>query len=81
MATALSDSAARAKRAGSPLFDLLAFRRDPLKFLTSLAREHGDIVQFRMGPQRALLLNHPDLVRDALVARADHFHKGRALQR
>ncbi|HZH91405.1 MAG TPA: cytochrome P450 [Pyrinomonadaceae bacterium] len=81
MATALSDSAARAKRAGSPLFDLLAFRRDPLKFLTSLAREHGDIVQFRMGPQHALLLNHPDLVRDALVARADHFHKGRALQR
>jgi cytochrome P450 len=81
MATALSTPDARPKRAGSPLFDLLAFRRDPLRFLTRLAREHGDIVQFRMGPQRALLLNHPDLIRDALVTRGDHFHKGRALQR
>ncbi|HEX8635792.1 MAG TPA: cytochrome P450 [Pyrinomonadaceae bacterium] len=81
MATALSTPDARPQRAGSPLFDLLAFRRDPLKFLTRIAREHGDIVQFRLGPQRALLLNHPDLIRDALVTRGDHFHKGRALQR
>ncbi|HZH31376.1 MAG TPA: cytochrome P450 [Pyrinomonadaceae bacterium] len=81
MATALSTPDTRARRTGSPLFDLLAFRRDPLKFLTRLAREHGDAVQFRLGPQRALLLNHPELVRDALVTRGDHFHKGRALQR
>jgi cytochrome P450 len=81
MANTLSTPDARARRAGSPLFDLLAFRRDPLKFLTRLAREHGDAVQFRLGPQRALLLNHPELVRDALVTRGDHFHKGRALQR
>lgn len=81
MATLLSHTAPRAKRKGSPLFDLLAFRRDPLKFLTRLAREHGDIVPFRLGPQRALLLNHPDLIKDALVTRADYFHKGRALQR
>ncbi|HYP00986.1 MAG TPA: cytochrome P450, partial [Pyrinomonadaceae bacterium] len=81
MATVLSTPDARAKRTGSPLFDLLAFRRDPLKFLTRIAREHGDIVHFRIGPQHALLLNHPELVRDALVTRADFFHKGRALQR
>jgi cytochrome P450 len=81
MATAISQPDMRAQRAGSPLFDLLAFRRDPLKFLTRLAREHGDIVHFRLGPQHALLLNHPELVRDALVTRGDHFHKGRALQR
>jgi cytochrome P450 len=81
MATAISTPGASAKRTGSPLFDLLAFRRDPLKFLTRLAREHGDIVPFRMGPQHVLLLNHPDLVRDALVTHADYFHKGRALQR
>jgi cytochrome P450 len=81
MATALSTPDMRPKRAGSPLFDLLAFRRDPLKFLTRIAREHGDIVNFRMGPQHVLLLNHPDLIRDALVTRGDHFHKGRALQR
>ncbi|HLL72297.1 MAG TPA: cytochrome P450 [Pyrinomonadaceae bacterium] len=81
MASALSTPDARPMRAGSPLLDLLAFRRDPLKFLTRIAREHGDIVHFRIGPQHVLLLNHPDLVKDALVTRADCFHKGRALQR
>jgi cytochrome P450 len=81
MSDALSHGGARSKRTASPLFDLLAFRRDPLKFLTRLAREHGDIVPFRLGPQHVLLLNHPDLVKDALVTRADYFHKGRALQR
>ena len=81
MATETLPLVPRTKRNGSRLFDLLAFRRDPLKFLTRLAREHGDIVPFRMGPQHVLLLNHPDLVKDALVTRADCFHKGRALQR
>ncbi|MDT7541284.1 MAG: hypothetical protein QOE33_1188 [Acidobacteriota bacterium] len=59
----------------------LAFRRDPLSFLTRLAREHGDIAHFRVGGQHAYLLNHPDLIRDVLVNNQDCFHKGRALQR
>jgi cytochrome P450 len=63
------------------LVGYLAFRRDPLNYLTRLAREHGDIVYFHVGTQRAYLLNHPDLVRDVLVNHQDHFHKGRALQR
>ncbi len=66
---------------GRQLLGFLAFRRDPLNFITRLAREHGDVVHFKMGPQHAFMLNHPDLVRDALVTRQDHFHKGRALQR
>ena len=66
---------------GASLFGFLAFRRDPLKFLTRAAREYGDIVHFRLGPQHAYLLNHPDLVKDVLVTRNDHFQKGRALQR
>src|SRR5256714_4182493 len=57
------------------------FRRDPLKFFTRLAREYGDIVQFRTGPQRVFLLNHPDYVRDILVTHHERFIKGRALQR
>lgn len=60
---------------------MIAFRRDPLKFLSGLAREYGDVAQFRVGPQRAFLLSHPDLVRDMLVTHHDRFHKGRALQR
>src|SRR5256714_14739477 len=57
------------------------FRRDPLKFFTRLAREYGDMVQFRAGPQRIFLLNHPDYVRDVLVTHHERFQKGRALQR
>jgi cytochrome P450 len=59
----------------------LYFRREPLTFLTRLAREYGDVVQFRAGPQRVFLLNHPDYVRDVLVTHHERFHKGRALQR
>src|SRR2546430_2181986 len=57
------------------------FRRDPLKFFTRLAREYGDAVQFRAGPQRVFLLNHPDYVRDVLVTHHARYRKGRALQR
>jgi cytochrome P450 len=66
---------------GARLRGYFAFRRDPLNFLTRLAREHGDIVHFIVGAQHAYLLNHPDLIRDVLVNQPDHFHKGRALQR
>ena len=58
-----------------------AFRRDPLGFLTRLARQYGDVAQFRVGPQKAFLLSHPDHVRDVLVTHHERFHKGRALQR
>jgi cytochrome P450 len=60
---------------------MFAFRRDPLKFLTHLAREYGDVSRFRVGPQTFYFLNHPDLVRDVLVTHHERFHKGRALQR
>jgi cytochrome P450 len=66
---------------GSQFWFFRRFRRDPLKFLLGLAREYGDVAQFRLGPQRAFLLNHPDYVRDVLVTHHDHFIKGRALQR
>src|ERR1043165_3850837 len=60
---------------------LFYFRRDPLKFFARLAREYGDAVQFRAGPQRVFLFNHPEHVRDILVTHHERFHKGRALQR
>lgn len=58
-----------------------SFSRDPLKFLARMAREYGDVVRFRAGPQRVFLLNHPDYVRDVLVTHHGRFIKGRALQR
>jgi cytochrome P450 len=60
---------------------VFSFRRDPLRFLVRAARDYGDISYFRLGPQRAFFLNHPDYVRDVFVTHHDYFHKGRALQR
>ncbi|MGB8506817.1 MAG: cytochrome P450 [Pyrinomonadaceae bacterium] len=63
------------------LGNIFAFRRDPLEFLTRLARDYGDITHFKIGPNDFYFLNHPDLIRDVLVTNHDKFHKGRALQR
>lgn len=60
---------------------LLAFRRDPIAFLRRLARDFGDVSSFRLGPERLLLVNHPDLIRDVLVSDARSYHKGRGLER
>jgi cytochrome P450 len=81
MATTTLPPGPGSAHAGRRLLGFLAFRRDPLGFLTRMAQEHGDVAHFRLGPQRVFALNHPDLVRDALVTRQDYFHKGRALQR
>ena len=64
-----------------PGANLLAFRRDPLGFLQRVAREHGDIIHFKMGPQEIYFLNHPDYIKDVLVTHHQNFIKGRALQR
>src|SRR5918996_680583 len=61
--------------------DLLAFQADRLGFLTALARERGDVAEFRIGPFRAWQLAHPDDVRDVLVAHPGRFRKGPVLQR
>jgi cytochrome P450 len=46
-----------------------------LKFLTRVAREYGDLAMFRLGPYRACLVNHPDLIRDVLVTQRELFPK------
>jgi cytochrome P450 len=56
-------------------------RRDPLGFLSRIAREHGDVARFRMGPVELHLVNRPEWIRDVLVTRAASFHKGRGLER
>ncbi len=58
----------------------LQLRRGPLKFLTRLTREYGDISTFRAGPQRYVVINHPDLAREVLLTQAEAFWKGPALQ-
>jgi cytochrome P450 len=67
---------------GWPLLgDLTAFQRDSTGFLLRIASERGDIAEFRLGRTRAVLLSHPDHVREVLVDRAGEFSKGRLMQR
>lgn len=61
--------------------NLHTFRLNPLQFLAKTAREYGDLAYFRLGPQHAYLLNHPDFVRHILVTNQGNFTKSRALQR
>jgi cytochrome P450 len=58
-------------------------RRDPLEFFTRLAREHGDIVRFRLGDHEhdLYLLNHPDYIKDVLVTRDRSFTKWFSIDR
>jgi len=60
---------------------LHAFRSNPLSFLIKAAREHGDLVYFRVARQHMYLVNHPDYVREILVTNQGNFTKSRALQR
>ncbi len=64
-----------------PLSGLLAYRKGPLPFFQKLAARYGDISYFRLGPQGAFFLNHPDYIRDVLVTNHQYFGKGLALQR
>jgi cytochrome P450 len=51
------------------------FRRDPLSFISDLARSYGDIAYFRMGPVQAYLINQPALIRETLVTKHKSFRR------
>lgn len=59
----------------------LSFRKDPIGFLSDAAQRYGNLVGFRFGPQWAVLVNDPDLIKDVLVTHDQSFGKGRGLQR
>jgi cytochrome P450 len=56
------------------------FRRGRLAFLDDCFQRYGDVVSFRFGPRRMVLLNHPDLVEDVLVTQNRKFIKHFALR-
>jgi cytochrome P450 len=60
---------------------LIGFRSNPIQFLMRMAREYGDLPYFRVASLNIYLTNHPDLVREVLVAQQANFIKSRALQR
>src|SRR5262245_704397 len=55
--------------------------REPLAFLEEMAREYGDIAYVRVGPYRSYVINHPDLIREVLVAKGKNFVKWEAQKR
>ena len=55
-------------------------RRDPLSFMTRVAREYGDIVCLRFFHIRTFLITNPDLIEDVLITNAKKFIKGRVLR-
>src|SRR2546428_10342877 len=64
-------------RARFPGAHLLAFSRDMVGFLCRLKREYGDVVAFRLGPERTVLLSHPEHMHEVLVRQHRAFLKGR----
>jgi cytochrome P450 len=51
------------------------FLTDRLAFMAACARQ-GDIVRFRIGPRRAAVVSHPELVRQLYLHEAHHLVRG-----
>ena len=60
--------------------NLPEFAADRLGFLARIARDHGDVVAIRFLHRKILVVNHPDLVEEVLVARNRSFIKHFALR-
>lgn len=59
---------------------LAPMSRDPLGRLTRFAREYGDVVRLRLLHLPALLVSHPGLIAEVLVARNAQFTKSMDLR-
>jgi cytochrome P450 len=55
--------------------DIVAFLSDRLAFVDACARR-GDAVTVRFGPRRALVVSHPDLIRQVMILEPKHFVRG-----
>jgi len=67
-------------RSFNPFRNVLSFRKDSLRFLQRLASQYGDVAYFKVGPIRAVLVNHPDHIREVLTVKHAQFSKGRPLE-
>jgi cytochrome P450 len=57
------------------LGNTFAYLRDPLRFLASAVRNHGDFVMLRLGNLRTYLLVNPEHIEYVLKTNADNFMK------
>lgn len=56
------------------------FFRDQLDFLTTCAREHGDVVSFRFFHVPVFLISHPDLIEQVFSVQNSNFRKARTVR-
>lgn len=63
-----------------PLGHLFPYRRDSIGFLKKIAATYGDIVHFKLGNIRVVLLNHPEHIKEVLTNQHKKFVKGRPLE-
>jgi cytochrome P450 len=69
-------------RKGLPFLGVLPqFRKNPPVFLETTARDHGDLVHFRLGPQDIYLVSNPEWIKDVLITHQTNFTKSRFLER
>src|SRR5215510_1633896 len=59
---------------------LISFRLHPIKFLTTLASDYGDVAYFGAGSQHYFFINNPDYIKAVLVTNQASFKKGRGLE-
>ncbi|MFL6322739.1 MAG: cytochrome P450 [Nitrososphaeraceae archaeon] len=57
------------------------FIKDPIKTLSAISQEYGDISYFKLGPkQHIYLINNPDYIEKILIFDHRNFKKGKRLQ-
>jgi cytochrome P450 len=63
---------------GLPLIGVLPqfWQMKPLSFLSTMAREHGDVVLLKMGPGTIYLISHPDEIKHILQDNNRNYRKG-----
>ncbi|MFN8576357.1 MAG: cytochrome P450 [Candidatus Sericytochromatia bacterium] len=62
------------------VYNLLSFRKNPLKFLEQITDKYGEFVKFKLGPENVILVHDPELIKDVFVTNHHKFIKSRGLQ-
>jgi cytochrome P450 len=65
----------------SPFVQGRIMRRDPLAYVSALARDHGDVVRLGLGPVCVYLFTHPDAVKHVLQDNNQNYVKGEIIGR
>ena len=78
----LTEQPAPGPAGSSELGSLPELQQDPLEFFLHCRRRFGDVVRFRIGPERvAHLVSDPDAVREILVVNRRNYTKGESWEK